>query len=87
MLHLNRVDAAKRREWEAAGFDYEVVEKVYRPHDNLALAADLRADGGIQVELVGSIAETLRSDSDLERLQSDLRPCPRFYCRCETGRF
>lgn len=48
----------------AASYDYESVEKIYEPHDNLALAVDLRPDGDIGVEVVGSIAETLRADPD-----------------------
>jgi fructuronate reductase len=57
----------------AAGYDYEPVERVYRPHDNLALAAALKPNGDIEVELVASIAETLRADRDMERLREIAR--------------
>ncbi|MDR1376570.1 MAG: mannitol dehydrogenase family protein [Synergistaceae bacterium] len=57
----------------AAGYDYEPVEKVYRPHDNLTLAAALKPSGEIEVELVASIAEALRADRDMERLREIAR--------------
>ena len=31
----------------ADGFDYEIITKAYRPHDNLSLAVTLKADGSI----------------------------------------
>ncbi|MDR1873916.1 MAG: mannitol dehydrogenase family protein [Synergistaceae bacterium] len=52
-----------------APYDYEIIEKVYRPHDNLALVAALRADGEIQVELVASITEAIRADAGMGRLR------------------
>ena len=32
----------------AEGFDYEIVEKMYAPHDNLGIVATLKADGTIE---------------------------------------
>ncbi|MDR1977625.1 MAG: mannitol dehydrogenase family protein [Synergistaceae bacterium] len=57
----------------AAGYDYEVVERVYRPHDNLALAVALKPDGNVEVELVASVAETIRADEGMERLREIAR--------------
>lgn len=47
----------------AEGFDYEIIEKMYVPHDNLGIAVTLRADGTIDKNVVGSIAEALPLDS------------------------
>lgn len=47
----------------AEGFDYEIVEKMYAPHDNLGIAATLKADGTIEKTVVGSVAESLPLDS------------------------
>lgn len=32
----------------AEGFDYEIIEKMYAPHDNLGLAVTLKADGTVK---------------------------------------
>jgi fructuronate reductase len=53
----------------AEGYDYEVIEKVYGPHDNLALVAALKPNGDIETELVASIVEAIRSDQGMERLR------------------
>ncbi len=48
----------------AEGFDYEIIEKMYTPHDNLGVAVTLKADGTIDKQVVGSVAEALPLDSD-----------------------
>ncbi|WP_461810566.1 mannitol dehydrogenase family protein [Faecalimonas sp.] len=50
----------------AEGFDYEIVEKMYEPHDNLGIVATLKADGTIEKTVVGSVAESLPLDSKNE---------------------
>ena len=47
----------------AEGFDYEIVEKMYAPHDNLGIVATLKADGNIDKTVVASVAEALPLDS------------------------
>lgn len=47
----------------AEGFDYEIIEKMYVPHDNLGIAVTLKADGTIDREVVGSVAQALPLDS------------------------
>ena len=37
------------------GFDYEIVEKQYRPHDDLSVLVTLKADGTIEKSVIGSI--------------------------------
>ena len=48
------------------GFDYEIIEKMYRPHDNLSILATLKADNTVDKTIVGSIMESLILDSDNE---------------------
>lgn len=47
----------------AEGYDYEIIEKMYRPHDNLGILVTLKADGSMEKTIVGSIVESLILDS------------------------
>ena len=47
----------------AEGYDYEIVEKSLRPHDNLSVLATLKADNTVEKTVVGSIMESLILDS------------------------
>ena len=44
------------------GYDYEIIEKMYKPHDNLSILATLKASGTIQKTVVGSVVESLPLD-------------------------
>ena len=46
----------------AEGYDYEIIEKMYRPHDNLSILATLKADNTVEKTVVGSILEALVLD-------------------------
>ncbi|WGE32812.1 mannitol dehydrogenase family protein [Actinobacillus genomosp. 2] len=46
----------------AEGFDYEIIEKAYRPYDNLSLFAKLKNDHSVDKIIVGSVVESLRMD-------------------------
>ena len=46
------------------GFDYEIVEKGYRPNDNYTLLVTLRADGSVEKTVIGSIAASFILDSE-----------------------
>ena len=50
----------------AEGFDYEIIDKVYRPLDNIFLDVTLHADGNIEKTVVGSIVESLVMDNETE---------------------
>ena len=50
----------------AEGYDYEIIEKSNRPHDNLSLLATLKAAGTVEKTVVGSIMESLILDSENE---------------------
>lgn len=49
------------------GFDYEIIEKKYRPNDNYSILVTLKSDGQIEKTVVGSIAESCVLDSDNEK--------------------
>ena len=57
----------------AEGYDYEIIEKSYRPHDNLSILATLKANNTVEKTIVGSIMESLILDSKNEAEYARLR--------------
>ena len=59
------------------GFDYEIVEKGYRPCDDYTLLVTLKADGSVEKTVIGAIAQSLMLDSEnageYERLREIFR--------------
>lgn len=57
----------------AEGFDYEIIKKIYKPHNNLSLLVTLKSDGSIDRTVVGSVVKSLIVDpqnkSDWNRLK------------------
>lgn len=55
-------------------YDYEIIDKVYTPFDNLSLIVTMYPDGNLGKKLVGSISEALAGDfsrkNDWERLKN-----------------
>ncbi len=51
----------------AEGFDYEIIEKINRPHDEYSILVTLKADGNIEKTIIGSIAESCILDSENEK--------------------
>ena len=47
----------------AEGFDYEIIEKAYKPYDDLSLLVVLKANGSIEKKVIGSVIEALAADS------------------------
>lgn len=54
------------------GFDFEIIDKIYQPHDNLTLAVTLKADGTISKEVIGSVTESAKVDPSDKRSWSIL---------------
>ncbi|MGN1155213.1 MAG: mannitol dehydrogenase family protein, partial [Agathobacter sp.] len=48
----------------AEGFDYEIVQKMNRPHDDYTILVTLKADGSIQKTVIGSVVESCILDSE-----------------------
>ena len=44
-------------------FDYDIVDKIYTPHDNLGLSVVLHADGTRTYKVLGSMAEAVKAQS------------------------
>jgi fructuronate reductase len=43
----------------AETFDYDIINKIYEPYDNLVLAVTLKADGSTEKKVLGSLAEAI----------------------------
>lgn len=48
----------------AEGFDYEIVQKMNRPHDEYTILVTLKADGNVEKTVVGSVVESCVLDSE-----------------------
>ena len=46
----------------AEGFDFEIIDRAYRPYDNLSLLVLLKSDGSIEKKVVASVTESLKAD-------------------------
>ena len=46
------------------GYDYEIIDKMYRPHDNLSILVTLKADGSIEKKVIGSIVSSYVLDRE-----------------------
>lgn len=60
----------------AETFDYEVIDKVYAPYQNLSLSVSLKADGTIDKKVIGCVTEALKASyefDDWKRLQEIFR--------------
>lgn len=44
-------------------FDYDIIDRIYAPFDNLTLLVGLKADGSTEKSVIGSVAEAVRADS------------------------
>lgn len=44
-------------------FDYDVVDKIYKPYDNLGLSVILHGDGTREYKVIGSLAEAVKAQS------------------------
>ena len=47
----------------AEGFDYEIIQKINKPHDDLSILVTLKADGSVEKTVVGSVVESLCADA------------------------
>lgn len=51
-------------------FDYDIIDKIYTPYDNLTMMVTLNPDGTTSREIIGSVAEGLRANSaELEMME------------------
>lgn len=63
----------------AEGYDYEIIDLMYRPHDDLSLLVTLKADGTIEKMVIASVVESRKLNSadeaEFGRLREIFR-CP-----------
>lgn len=50
----------------AEGFDYEIVDRLLKPHDNLTFLVTLKSDGALEKSIIASVTQTLKADSNDE---------------------
>ncbi|MEW8959430.1 MAG: mannitol dehydrogenase family protein, partial [Moorella sp. (in: firmicutes)] len=50
----------------AEGFDLEIIDRIYLPHDNLSLLVIMNSDGTMDKKVVASIGEALKADVEQE---------------------
>lgn len=48
----------------AETFDFDVIDKIYQPYDNLVLAVTLKADGSTEKQVIGSLTEAVKACPD-----------------------
>ncbi len=46
-------------------FDFDVVDKIYDPYDNLVLGVTLKADGSTEKRVIGSLTEAIKAQSQV----------------------
>ena len=46
----------------AESFDYEIIDKAYRPYNNLSLLVSLQSTGTIEKKVIASVTESLKAD-------------------------
>lgn len=51
----------------AETFDYDIVNKIYDPYDNLVLAVTLKPDGSTSKKVIGSLSEAIKASSKDEK--------------------
>ncbi len=58
----------------AESFDFDLVDRIYRPHDNLLLSVTLNPDGSLEKRVIASLAEAVKAeDGGWERLREIFR--------------
>ena len=61
----------------AESFDSDIIDKIYKPYDNLSLLVSLKSDGSNSREVIGSIADSINADfrdvGEMEKLKALFR--------------
>ncbi len=57
----------------AEGYDYELIERVYKPYNDLSLLVTLKPDGNIEKEVIGSVVRSIAADSKDEGAWEELK--------------
>lgn len=54
----------------AESYDPEIIERIYRPYDNMSILVTLKADGSMDKCVIGSVMESLCMPADMGRLKA-----------------
>ncbi len=57
----------------AETFDYEIIDRIYKPYDSLTLMVSLKPDGGTEREVIASLAGGLKASSAEEEDWGELK--------------
>ena len=57
----------------AEGFDYEIIEKMNRPHNDYSILVTLKSDGNVEKTVIGSVVDSCILDSENETEYKRLR--------------
>jgi len=49
------------------GYDYEIIDKIYTPYNNLCLLVTMKPDGSLDKKVIGSVGESLIADYTSEK--------------------
>ena len=71
-------DALNKGEYDkgvivAETFDYDIIDKIYRPYNNLSLSVSLQSSGTIEKKVIASVTESLKADSQFAEDWSRLK--------------
>ncbi len=50
----------------AEGFDYEIIDKAYKPFDNLSILAILKSDGKVEKQVIASVSKSVKLDTGVQ---------------------
>lgn len=53
----------------AESFDFEIIDKIYKPYDNLTLGVGLNKEGEFNTTIIANLAEALKISTDRDRLK------------------
>lgn len=62
---LLEADVTNRGITCAETFDFDIIDKIYKPYDNLTLGVTLKADGTTEKTVIGSLTECLKASTDV----------------------
>ena len=54
-------------------FDFDIIDKIYTPHDSMTMLVSLLPDGSMKKEIVASIATGIRANKDYVKDMWDLK--------------
>ncbi|QNU67359.1 mannitol dehydrogenase family protein [Ruminiclostridium herbifermentans] len=59
-------------------FDFEIIDRIYKPHDNLSILVHMNSDGSLENKVVASISESLVGDASREQ---DWKRLKEIFCK------